>query len=71
MDNDLVVSRWHTRIISNAESALGRKLTEIEHRFVASRGSFIGLEMIHDTVEELAYDPDGLSRYLNSEANID
>ena len=68
MITDPTVTRWHTAIIKDSERTLGRHVTEVERRFVTSRGGFIALEMIHDEVKSFAADPEALARYLNSEA---
>ncbi len=62
---DPTVERWQKAIIRDAEKILGRRLTVVEERFVTSRGGFIALEMIHDTVK--ASTPEELEAYLNSE----
>jgi hypothetical protein len=62
---DLTVKRWQKAIIRDAEKILGRRLTCVEERFITSRGGFIALEMIHDTVK--GSKPEELERYLNSE----
>jgi hypothetical protein len=55
----------HRAIIETATRKLGRELTEKESRFITSRGGFIALELIMDTVDA---DPrDEVERYLNSE----
>lgn len=66
MKPDRTTSRWHKTIISDAEERLGRKLTDIETRFITSRGGYVALEMIHDTIR--AGTKDEIGAYLNSEA---
>ena len=46
---------------------LGRDLTIAEDAFITSRGGFIALEMIEDTVKSLTGKE--LAKYLNSEQN--
>jgi hypothetical protein len=65
MKFDLTVSRWHKAIIADAEKKLGRSLKSHEKKFITSRGGFIALEMIYDTVK--AAEKDELESYLNSE----
>ena len=66
MDNEPLVAAWHKKIISLCHEKLGRDLTEGEMVFVTSRGGFIALEMIMDTVNNL--DGIELEDYLNQEA---
>jgi hypothetical protein len=66
MSWDPTVRRFQRAIVDAATAKLGRKLTAEELRFVTSRGAFIALEMILDTVE--ASSPADVERYLNSEA---
>jgi len=56
---------FRNAIIELAERRLARTLTPVERRFVESRGAFIALEAIWDTVrcDELSH----VERYLNSE----
>ncbi|MEL6301743.1 MAG: hypothetical protein AAFV47_01040 [Pseudomonadota bacterium] len=65
MDNRKVVKNWHTRILEECQERLGRKLTSYEERFVTSRGGFIALEVIEDTVNSMRGAE--LEAYLNSE----
>jgi hypothetical protein len=65
MDNEKVVLNWQRKIIAECESRLGRKLTASEEHFICSRGGFLALEMIEDTVMSLTGDE--LVAYLNSE----
>jgi microsomal dipeptidase-like Zn-dependent dipeptidase len=48
---DRTTRNWHKAIIADAEQKLGRKLTDDEARFITSRGGFVALEMIHDTIK--------------------
>ena len=57
--------RRHRSIIAECVARLGRDLSEAETRFITSRGGFIALEMIEDTVKTL--DSRALIEYLNSE----
>ena len=68
MSDDPTVARWHSAIIEDCERALRRQMSTEEKKFVASRGGFIALEIIHDHVKSLVSDPTALARYLNSEA---
>ena len=65
MKFDLTIRRWHEAIIDDAEKKLGRRLKPYERKFITSRGGFIALEMIHDTVK--AAEKDELESYLGSE----
>ena len=62
----LRMTDFHKAIIAIASSKLGRNLTERETRFITSRGGYIALEIIMDTVR--AESKDVVERYLNSEA---
>ncbi len=64
MDHDPTVRRWQRAIIADAKKKLGRALTTDEKTFITSRGGFIALEMIHDTVR--AARREELESYLNS-----
>lgn len=66
MDNERLVKTWQQAILRDAEAKLKRTLTEDERRFIESRGGFIALEMIHDTVK--AVDAAELQRTLGSES---
>jgi hypothetical protein len=66
MDNERLVRRWHKAIIYESQKRLKRKLTEGELSFITSRGGFIALEMIEDTVKTL--EGGELEKYLNSES---
>jgi hypothetical protein len=65
MDNERTVRSLQKRIIADAESTLGRPLRPHERRFIESRGGFIALELIHETVK--GADVEELERYLASE----
>ena len=67
LDNQELVFNWHRKIVNICEDRLGRQLTDIEKRFIESRGGFMALEMIEDTVNTTASIKD-LEGYLNSEA---
>jgi len=67
MDNEKTVLSWQASIINKSEAKLRRKLTEVEKEFIASRGGFIALEAIENTVEPL--EGKELEKYLNSELN--
>jgi len=64
--NEPTTTNFHKAIIYTATQKLGRVLTEQEKRFITSRGGYIALEMIMDTVR--AESRDEVERYLNSEA---
>ena len=66
MDNGKVAGNWHGSILRECQKRLGRKLTEEEQTFVTSRGGFIALEMIEDTIKTLTGKK--LEEYLNSES---
>ena len=63
---DSSASNFHKAIVDSATQKLGRVLTEQEKRFITSRGGYIALEMIMDTLR--AESRDEVERYLNSEA---
>jgi hypothetical protein len=65
VDNEKLVKKWQGAIIRVCRERLGRELTPQENRFIASRGGFIALEMIDDTVKSLQGAE--LEKYLNSE----
>ncbi len=65
MNNEPVVKNFHAAIIQEATKILGRQLTEKEDKFVTSRGGFIALEMILDTIR--GQSKERVERYLNSE----
>jgi hypothetical protein len=59
------IRRFHRSIIETATKKLGRPLSPQEKKFITSRGGFVALEMISDTVATA--DKDELVKYLNSE----
>ena len=67
MDNEQLVRNWQAAIIRDSEEILGRRLDDSERQFIASRGGFLALETIHDTVKYYAGDPAKLAHYLGSE----
>lgn len=66
MDNEDLVKNWHNKIVAICEKKLERRLSDPELKFVASRGGFMALEMIEDTVSSITGDE--LASYLNSES---
>lgn len=66
MDNERLVKKWHKAIITESQKRLKRELTQAELLFITSRGGFIALEMIEDTVKTC--EGAELEKYLNSEA---
>ncbi len=66
MDNEKLVRNWHRSILKECRTRLGRDLTAAEETFITSRGGFMALEMIEETVKSLSGKE--LERYLNSEA---
>ena len=62
---DLTIRALQCAILADAAAKLGRPLTKRETTFVTSRGGFIALEMIADTVR--AASREECERYLNSE----
>ena len=67
MDNEKLVNNWHRSIIKESENRLNRKLTKHENTFITSRGGFMALETIEDTITSMSKEQ--LVVYLNSEAN--
>ncbi len=67
VDNEKTVRAWQKSIIADAEAKLGRALRPPERKFIESRGGFIALEVIHDTVK--AAGAVELERYLTSESS--
>lgn len=65
---DRTTRRWQKAIIADAERVIGRGLTNAETNFIATRGGFIALEMIHDTIK--AGTREEIVSYLNSEAKV-
>ncbi|MDH3523864.1 MAG: hypothetical protein OES32_09785 [Acidobacteriota bacterium] len=68
MDDERPVERWHGTIIRDCRGILGRDLVAAERLFITSRRGLLALEIIHDSVKDLAGEPERLRRYLNSEA---
>lgn len=66
LDNEELVKNWQNKILLSCKKRLCRDLTDVEKSFIQSRGGFMALEMIEDTVNTL--EADELERYLNSEA---
>ena len=65
MRMDPTIKNFHNTVIKTAEQKLGRTLTEKEKKFIVSRGGFVALEMILDTVK--AETKEYVEKYLNSE----
>lgn len=65
MNDPEVVKNWHIRILEESQARLGRELTPKEEHFVTSRGGFVALEAIEDTVNSIGGAE--LEAYLNSE----
>lgn len=61
---DRTIRAFQRAIIADAEAKLGKRLSKRERTFITSRGGFIALEMIHDTVRALRKDE--LEAYLGS-----
>jgi len=61
-----MISKWQKSILKECRRRLGRDLTSAETQFVTSRGGFIALEMIDETVKSL--EGAALAEYLNSES---
>jgi hypothetical protein len=62
---DRTIKNFQLEIIKIASQKLGRKLTRQETESIASRGGFLALELIRDTVN--SKDKQGIEEYLNSE----
>lgn len=69
MSSDRTAKNWQNAIIADAEARLGRSLMSHESEFITSRGSFIALEMIHDTIK--ASRKEEIEAYLSSERQKD
>jgi len=65
MNSGRAIKNFHKAIIKAATQKLGRDLTEKEKKFITSRGGFIALEMILDTVKSES--KESVEKYLNSE----
>jgi hypothetical protein len=61
---DGTVRAFQQTIVARAQQKLGRPLTAKEHAFITTRGGFLALETIRDTVE--AATASELEAYLNS-----
>ena len=61
---DPLAVKWR-QIIETAVAKLGRKLTDPERQFITSRGGYVALEMIQDTVRGASAAE--VECYLNSE----
>ena len=61
---DRTIRTFQRTIIADAEAKLGRPLSDRERAFITSRGGFVALEMIHDTVRTLQKEE--LEAYLGS-----
>lgn len=64
MNSEKTVKNWQRAIIADAERKLGRPLKDYEREFITSRGGFIALEMIHDTIK--AAGKEEIETYLSS-----
>ena len=62
---DKLTKNWHKAVISLAEEKLEHELSREEREFVESRLSYIALEFIDDTMQDLQGAE--LVNYLNSE----
>ncbi|HVU27704.1 MAG TPA: hypothetical protein VHG71_08215 [Verrucomicrobiae bacterium] len=69
MNSEATVKNWHKAIIADAEKKLQRPLKDYEKKFITSRGGFIALEMIHDTIK--AFSANEIESYLSSEWSKD
>jgi len=67
MENKKTIETWQKSILKECESRLNRNVTNIEKQFITTRGGFLALEMIEDTVKALKGKE--LESYLNSESN--
>jgi hypothetical protein len=67
MDNEELVRNWHAAIIRDCHEILARDLTAAELAFIQSRGAFIALEFVEDTVHSFRGEPKELERFLRSE----
>ena len=65
MNGHEAVKKWHKKILDESERRIGRPLSAEETKFITSRGGFIALEVIDDTVMSLRGKE--LEDYLNSE----
>ncbi len=65
MTADDTVRAFQREIVARAQQKLGRPLTAKEHAFITTRGGFLALETIFDSVK--AVTASELGEYLNSE----
>jgi microsomal dipeptidase-like Zn-dependent dipeptidase len=65
-DNELPLRNWQNVILEECKAKLGRDLTDVERKFITSRGGFLALEAIHETVKSA--DKGQLEAFLNSES---
>ena len=65
MKPDRTTRNFHKSIIASAERIVGRRLTDKGIRFIISRGGYVALEMIHDTIKSGTKDE--IIAHLNSE----
>ena len=65
MNSEAAVRSFHWAIIKTATEILGRPLTAKEETFITSRGGFLALEAILDTVRDAS--KERVEQYLNSE----
>lgn len=63
---DRTIVKWHKKIVADAENKLGRRLTDTERHLITSRGGYIALEMIHDSIRTGTKEE--IISYLNSES---
>lgn len=68
MTDQNIVSAWHQRMLSACQAKLQRPLTAGESHFILSRGGFIALEMMEETINSLPADQ--LADYLRSEISV-
>jgi hypothetical protein len=65
-DNELPLQNWQNAILEECKAKLGRDLTDVERTFITSRGGFLALEAIQETVKSA--DKTQLEAFLNSES---
>jgi hypothetical protein len=65
MNSESAVRAFHKEIVSIAQKKLARPLSVKERTFISSRGGFIALKLILDTVK--AGTAREVEEYLNSE----
>ncbi len=54
--NELLLQDWQNAILEECKAKLGRDLTNVERRFITSRGGFLALEAIRETVKSAEKD---------------